>query len=128
MFSESDRAIFEYDTGAGKRFADPLAIYRGLVVRLDGDLAGAIEAAQPPEDPKGEDPGRRIVRLKAEERLLAAVRETFCLERFDPETGQGAHDRLTWRALNSYLEWCEGEGQGGESTPTSSDGSTSPSP
>lgn len=131
MFSEAERAVFGYETGGGKRYADPLAIFRALALGLDGDLAGAIEAAQPPSDEEAreENPGKRMARLVAEGRLLDVVRGAFALLPFDPETGKGATDTVAWRALNAYLEWCEGEGQGGERSPTSPPGSpASPSP
>ncbi len=121
-YSENERKIFPYrlsECGA-EVFGDPLALSRELSILLDGDPNGVIRAARGTQerDANGkiiagqpsEKPEEVVVRLQAERRLLAAVREAFGMDPFDRATGQGATDEDCRRALNCYLEWQEKNG------------------
>lgn len=115
MFADHERQVFAYFDGAREVMGDPLAIYRQLVTRLDGDLEGAITAARrkvpeghPEEQPlPPELPADRVARLAGQGRLIEAVRAGMALVPYDVETGGGATDAHALAALARFLGWTE---------------------
>lgn len=125
MFSDSDRAIFPLSLDGVKiTYLDPLVLHRKLVQACGGDLYGLLAEAQgPKKDSEGKrlephDPMLELKRLNAQELLAEAARVAFDLPKLDPATGQGVPEALCWKALNSFMEWTEGEDKRESSSPT----------
>ncbi len=132
MFDDAEKLIFQYAIGTGADgkpvmvFGDPHEIWNELVKQLDGEFGEALDAIQPVHDrgPKGEElpetPGRQVMRARAEERLLAAVRAALGMLPFDRTTGQGATAKQCWSAFDVFMEWLEKNESTGEDSPAGS--------
>lgn len=127
MFSEQDRAIFEYHDGNNKVFADPLALRRKLYQVFDGDPDRAIQAAAKADtkyDDKGqeipEEPAQLLNRMYAEEKLVAGFRQLFDMAPFDRTTGTGASEAMCRQVWAQFVEFLEKNDARGEGSPTGS--------
>jgi len=98
MYIEPKRNIFPYHNGVALVYADPLAIYRRLVLALDGEPNRWIEESRSDV---------AVLRVNAEQRLDQAVRVAFEMAPFDPLTGGGATAEFCDAALDAYLVYLD---------------------
>jgi hypothetical protein len=116
--SESNRNIFEYQSGGKTVFADPLQVIRAL----HGAMAGEIHKWLSRTDPKTTD---STLVVQAWNKLIPATRQAFRLMPFNPETGHGTTDADAIGVLKSFLAWRSKKKVKSASSPTSS-ASTAP--
>lgn len=96
VFPEGERKVFAYFDGARTVYADPLQVLRRWVLFFDGDPNPTHEAMYSDEP---------MVRLPAQERVVAGVRAAFDMAPFDPATGAGATDADCLAALRAWEDW-----------------------
>ncbi len=120
-----NRDIFRYWNSARDVAADPLAVYRRLVLALDGDpnsfledwnAACAPKNAPPDWRPNPEDAKRSAL---AEERLMEAARLAFPMPPFDEDTGEGGQDADYVAALTGLFDFFKRGETNGASPPIS---------
>lgn len=89
-------SAFVYHTGAGRAYADPIAVYRRLWIECGGSpqdlLASSESEAQP-------------LAVPATEKLIGAVRRSFALVPFDSSTGRGATDDHVYAVLDAFCDF-----------------------
>lgn len=100
MWSDQEKQIFKYHTGAAEQYGDPLAIERKLRALTAGQ-PGKLAAQT--ADPELDDASW----ARAEEKLIQAVREAFEMAPFDKTTGQGATDAMCKRLWNDFWGYLE---------------------
>lgn len=122
MFSEQDRAIFEYESPDGsKRYADPLLVRHRLMQATEckfddiwGDYCKKV--------PEGADEKTRdhycAVRSEASVRIADAVRHAFGLQPVNSETGVGVPGAYCLALAEAYLRWKEQKKTSTTSGPT----------
>jgi hypothetical protein len=98
MFTDTERAIFQYFNGVKNVFGDPLKIRRRLYNLLGGDPNEVLNQA---------NNGVPEVKDKATEKLMAAVIYAFDMVPFDKESGKGALEYDCRAALDSFVKWIE---------------------
>jgi hypothetical protein len=125
MFTEEQRAIFQYSDGAKSVYGDPLAIARQLTIELKGELAQVLKDAYADSPPPGASPdwmappAEALVAAHAMGRFLAAVRAAFRMAPLDLEKGTGATDRDCLAAYDSWASWCDQKKTTTEPSPSS---------
>ena len=100
QFTDEERMVFAYTTPSRAVKADPQAVYVGLTRALGGNPQAVLDAASSENLPAAID---------AEEQMVAAARQTFGMDPFDPETGAGATGAMCLRVLDEFLLFCNGE-------------------
>ena len=120
MFTTEQRRVFgPYYDGAEYVFADPLAVYRKLSHRLDGDPNKVLQ------DTHSEDVETKYA---AKAKLLPAAREALEMLPYDKKSGEGALDEDIWAALSAYLEYMEAKKSKGPTSPMYSPPVQGPAP
>ena len=106
MYTDQERLVFgPFGRGDGTEiFADPLAVYRRLVLATEGEHNRLLADTQSTDEQ---------VRLAAEDKLVPAAREALGLVPFNPEDGSGTTDREALTALRAYVEWMNSKKQAG---------------
>ncbi len=124
MFTDDDRAIYEYDDGRGQqRKGDPVVLLRGLTRAL-GNINAVLDQAEGTAPAAGAQamPGLQIPaehlqygQDDARERIAAATREVFHLGSFE----EGVTERMCNVVLFDFLAWLQKKNPPGDSPPTS---------
>ena len=92
---------FSYFDGAKTVYADPLAVHRQLLIKTRGkpnELANKVYAVKPDTT----DVEKLQESWEAAEQLCALVRDVFCMQPFNSQTGQGARDEHCWAVWETY--------------------------
>lgn len=97
MFSDDDKRVYKYSTGAEERYADPLMVEQEVSRQLGGDINRIVNDinAGPPAS------------AEALALLCGAVRQAFGLVPFDPQTGSGLTAREVLALWNDFCAWGE---------------------
>lgn len=114
MYPEAERRIFQFFNGVKQICGDPLQIYRRLNRACGGDVNRVLNDSRAGIDQEGnEDLENEPVRFEATERLLTAVRASFPMHPYNPDTGEGATDDECLTALQSFIKWTQKKSQNG---------------
>lgn len=122
MFTKTDIYGFELPGVEGRRYLDPLAVRRDLLVgtsgrcwewardakQLEADLAAVGDA--PGDGPAAQRAEWSARLADLEGRLAPAAMRAFSLEPVDPETGFGFTELTALELLYDFLGWIEGKG------------------
>lgn len=117
-YTEDERAVYgPYWNGEKEVFADPLAVYRGLISATEGDPNYWIGKARS---------GTLAEQAAAWDKLVPAARSALGLVAFDADTGKGATEAEVRKALSDFLVYCKKKGPSGLTPRTSSPPTTPP--
>jgi hypothetical protein len=95
---------FSFFDGVKIIHADPLAIFRILLIRTRGkpnELADKVYGSAPDET----DLAKLAESWQAAEDLVQLVRELFQMQPFDPATGRGARDEHCWAVWDGFCSY-----------------------
>ena len=105
MFTEKERQVYKFAAPDGStRFADPLDLYRKLLIAFGGSFQ-AYDQSLPPREGQELDPDGEVQRAQAEEKVVAAVRGVLQLKPVDPLTGEGATDQQCLDVIDDFMRY-----------------------
>lgn len=95
--------IFKYNNGEVDLFADPIAVDRKLRMALGDDFATLKALFE--VDGDGKLTSSPLEFMMATEKQIAATRQAFGCQPFDPHTGKGATDDVVLELWEQFWNW-----------------------
>lgn len=96
VFPEAERRVFHYFNGVREVYADPMHIFRRLILAFDGNPNAILERLNADEP---------FVWASAVEQAIPGIRVAFEMAEFDPTTGAGATSADCLAALHAWQGW-----------------------